>query len=169
MHCVQTYKLYFPGLFISADFTFPFPRNIWPSNFRPSWFQASIMLENSNWPTSLMNFSCFQNLQAVRGANPALQRNLSVRFQLDSRKQSHYKWVLTIFVGTRGRGGGREEEGNPTLGSLTGNAGWQAPVADPCAHRPGRCPRCWRRHSEHKRLTFCPRGSCGRPQTLSEI
>lgn len=54
-----------------------------------------------------MNFSCFQNLQSVHCANSALQRNLSVRFQLGSCKQSHYKQALIVF--TRGE----EEEGNP--------------------------------------------------------
>lgn len=38
--------------------------------------------------------------------------------------------------------------------------------AAPPARRPGRCPWCCRRHSEHKRLTFCPCGSCGRPPNV---
>lgn len=62
-----------------------------------------------------MNFSFFQNLQSVHCANAALQRNLSMRFQLGPCKQSHYKQVLIAFAQ------GKEEEGNPA--NLTGNAG----------------------------------------------
>lgn len=36
------------------------------------------------------------------------------------------------------------------------------------ALRPGRCPWCCRRHSKHKRLTFCPCGSCGRPPNVKQ-
>lgn len=108
-----------------------------------------------------MNFSCFENLQSVHCANSALQRNLSVRFQLGSCKQSHYKQALTVF--TR-----EEEEGNPRQ---TDRPSWvNKPPGQRSlpALRPGRCPWCCRRHSEHKRLTFCPCGSGGRPPNVKQ-
>lgn len=57
-----------------------------------------------------MNFSCFQNLQSVHCANSALQRNLSVRFQLGSCKQSHYKQALTVFTREEGEGNPRQPD-----------------------------------------------------------
>lgn len=106
-----------------------------------------------------MTFSCFQNLQSAHCANSALQTNLSVQFQLGSCKQSLQTGFNCIYSGRRG---GKKPP--PTR---------QAPLGDKPpgqqslpARRPGRCPWCCRRHSEHKRLTFCPRGSSGRPPSV---
>ncbi|XP_040481701.1 neurofilament medium polypeptide-like [Ursus maritimus] len=89
------------------------------------------------------------------------ERNLSVRFQLGSCKQSHYKQALTVF--TR-----EEEEGNPRQADRPSWVNKPPGQRSLPARRPGRCPWCCRRHSEHKRLTFCPCGSCGRPPNVKQ-
>ncbi|XP_040481694.1 neurofilament medium polypeptide-like [Ursus maritimus] len=110
-------------------------------------------------------------LESVRGTKESLERQLSdieerhnhdlSSYQLGSCKQSHYKQALTVF--TR-----EEEEGNPRQADRPSWVNKPPGQRSLPARRPGRCPWCCRRHSEHKRLTFCPCGSCGRPPNVKQ-
>lgn len=71
-------------------------------------------------------------------------------------------WLLTVFT-TESR------EKTPANLTRLGLLGDKPPgrLKLP-ASRAGRCPWCCRRHSEHKRLTFCPCGSCGRSPNVKQ-
>ena len=126
------------------------------------------MLENSNLATSILSLLpdfkkfCFQ-ICSLFCANPALQRALCVRSQFGFFKQSHYELAFNRIYYYRKQGG------NPRQPKQTSSAGHKPPGRlNLPASRAGRCPWCCRRHSEHKRLTFCPCGSCGRPPNVKQ-
>ena len=72
-------------------------------------------------------------------------------------------WLLTVFTTIESR---EETPANLTRRATLGDK--PPGRLNLPASRAGRCPWCCRRHSEHKRLTFCPCGSCGRPPNVKQ-